>query len=594
MIKRSNLSIFTPFGPVGAEVFLCIALFFSFVVSYGQNRPLERGVDQWTAIGGGEETVADSFAEEEEEAVTDSTPLGVDLVTLVLISDQSYATMDPSAASTPLLIGAGVEAPEELSARVQPFLGQPLSMKLLADLSSEIVLAWRSSNYPLVDVYFPEQNITGGKLQVVVKEAVLGEVSVDGARVTRESMLLSQIRVSPGDRLGRRQLDSDLDWINENPIRQVNLVYEKGVEDGTSDIVLDVVESDPLSFYVGFGNTGVDFTGENEVNFGAVWMNPLEGEHIVGYNFASDVDFEHLEAHSAYYKAYLPWRHVLSLFGAYVESEAANPGIFDTEGTSGQFTFDYRVPLQRPAVNRNFSHHLAFGFDYKTTDTDLIFGSLNLLNTRIAVGQFRGEYGFRLRDKGGVIDFRAGVAGSPGDMFDFNDDLSFGLARYGSTSDYSYLFAEIERFQRLPRDMTMRFRLSGQSSSDRLAATEQILAGGYQTVRGFDESVVRGDSGVIANLELYSPEFSFGWEGMSGQKDASQFFLFWDAAALQVEGKLPGEVSPSIQSIGLGLNCRLGDKSVARASYGWPIQSHGLPMGARDDGRFHFGITLSY
>ena len=315
----------------GAGVLLGILVGSVFSEGVSQNRPLERGVDQWTAIGGGnEETVSDSLAEEEASEGSGATPLGVDLRSVVLVSDQSQVTMNPAPGSEAILVGEGVAAPEELKERVQPFLGEPMSMKLLTDLSKEIVFAWRSSNYPLVDVYFPEQNITGGKLQIVVKEATLGAVRVQGAEISSEAMLLSQVSVSPGGRVGRRELEGDLDWLNENPLRQVNLIYEKGTVDGTSDVILDVLESDPLSFYVGFGNTGVDFTGENEINFGAVWMNPFGKEHMVGYNFGSDINFETLEAHSGYYRAYLPRRHVMSLYGAYVESEALNPGTLDT------------------------------------------------------------------------------------------------------------------------------------------------------------------------------------------------------------------------------------------------------------------------
>ena len=68
--------------------------------------------------------------------------------------------MSAAPGSDPVVIDSELPAPEGLVARLTPFVGQPMSMKLLSEVGNEIVLAWRDSDYPLVDVYYPEQNIT--------------------------------------------------------------------------------------------------------------------------------------------------------------------------------------------------------------------------------------------------------------------------------------------------------------------------------------------------------------------------------------------------------------------------------------------------
>ncbi len=55
------------------------------------------------------------------------------------------------------------QCPADLTATLEPFLGKPLSMALLADLAKALIEAWRDQDFPIVDVYFPEQNITGGR-----------------------------------------------------------------------------------------------------------------------------------------------------------------------------------------------------------------------------------------------------------------------------------------------------------------------------------------------------------------------------------------------------------------------------------------------
>ncbi|MEM7699277.1 MAG: ShlB/FhaC/HecB family hemolysin secretion/activation protein [Verrucomicrobiota bacterium] len=563
----------------------------------GQNRPIERAAEQIMRVLGLDEEDAipdvEDRREEEVSAPPDATPFGVDLLAIRLVSHQDKVTMSPGVGSARVIIDDDIPAPEGLDELLRGFLGEPLSMALLSQIGKEIVLAWRESDYPLVDVYYPEQNITEGKLQIVVREAVLGEKNVEGATISRDDYLLENLRIDPGDRINKRVVAADLDWLNENPIRQVNLIYERGEADGTSDILLDVNEEKPISAYVGFANTGVQFTGEEEWSFGMTWSNPLRLEHTLGYNYTTDLEWDNLSAHSVFYRHYLPWRHILSISGAYVTSEAVDQSVTTTTGLSEQLSVDYRIPLPRPDFNPAWRHYFSFGFDYKSTNTDLIFGGVNIFASNIVVGQFRGAYEVSVVDKRGVTNASVGIVGSPGDMFDNNDDLSYGLARIDSEASYFYAFADFERLHRLPADFTLRLKVKAQASPNRLGSTEQILAGGYNTVRGFDESIIRGDSGLITNLELISPAFSLGGAFSEAADDSFNLLAFYDAAAMDISEALPVEVSQSLQSAGIGLNCQFGERGFARAAYGWALDRHGL-LRPDDGGKFHFGLTLVY
>ncbi|MEM9017720.1 MAG: ShlB/FhaC/HecB family hemolysin secretion/activation protein, partial [Verrucomicrobiota bacterium] len=541
---------------------------------------------------------------------SDTTPLGVDVKSIVLISHQEKATMDSSPGSDSIVIDSELPAPDSLGDSLTPFLGQPISMALLSEIGKSVVLAWRESDYPLVDVYYPEQNITGGKLQIVVREAVLGTKSTEGAVVTREDYLLNNIRVENGERVNRRIVETDLDWLNENPIRQVNLIYARGSVDGTSDIVLDVQEEKPISAYVGFANTGVAQTGEEEWSFGFNWSNPGKREHLIGYHFATDLEWDNLHAHTVFYQAFLPWRHILGVIGSHVTSESISTVPSSVEGLSRQLTFEYEVPLMRPRFNRKWRHSVKVAFDYKSTNTDLLAGGTSFFGTEVEVGQFRAQYDASVPDELGYTDFTLGLVASPGELFENNDDFSFDQARLGSEASYWYGFGELERGWRLPRDFSFVFRFTGQATSDRLNVTEQILGGGYRTVRGYDESLIRGDSGFIANFELVSPEFHLlparkETDSVSGkggkqlvtrvrQIDGWNAIAFVDGAAFDISDALPGEISPSLSSIGVGLRCRVGEMGYARASYGWSLDSHGLLPGEDEGGRFHFGLTMDY
>jgi len=566
--------------------------------SSAQRRQLESAAEQQRRALGEDKvksggTTGDQRGAGEEAPSGDTTSLGVNLSSLQLISHQAEADMSPVPGAVPVVIDPALPAPPGLAAKLEPYVGKPMSMAILADINKDIILAWRTSDYPLVDVYYPEQNITGGRLQIVVREAVLGVKKVEGAKVSKEDYLTGQIGVEPGDRLPSREIESDVDWLNENPIRKVDLIYERGEVDGTSDILLSVDEGKPFTAYMGFANTGVELTGEEEWSFGFNWANPFQQEHMVGYHFATNLDWENLMAHSVFYQAFLPWQHTLRLIGAYVTSSSDDPAI-TLEGLSAQLTAEYRIPLDRPRFNRQLRHYLTFAFDYKSTNTDLIFGGTGLFGTEVEVGQFRAAYDATLPDKLGVTRLSAGLVASPGNLFDGNDNAGFAASRPGSEADYAYTFAEVERLFRLPQDFTLRLKVSGQATGDRLTATEQLLAGGYASVRGFDESVVRGDSGVITTLEVISPDFSLSPKLSADLDDTWNALVFYDSAALDISDALPGEISPSLQGIGAGLNCRVAERGYARAAYGWALDSRGILPAHETAGRFHFAVTLTY
>jgi hemolysin activation/secretion protein len=539
--------------------------------------------------------------EEDESAdapAPDATPLGVDLHAIRLIPHQDQADSLTDPGNDPIVIEPGILAPAGLSDELRPFLEKPISMALLADLAKAVIHAWRDEDFPIVDVYFPEQNITGGRVQIVVREALLGRLVINDVVHIDPTYLEHNIRLSPGDRIDRRILEADLDWLNRNPIRQVNLIYDKGESDGTSDITLDTVEEDPLTAYIGIANTGVSSTGENEWSAGFNWANPFRTEQSIGYHYGADLEFETLDSHTVFYRGFLPWRHELRFLGAAVFSDVpgapSDPVPIDLGGENLQASLDYVIPLARPRAMRGLRHELVAGLDWKSTNTDLIFGGLNAIASNAEVFQFRLAYEGLWRDDLGYNLISLGSVWSPGNVLNHNDDPSFDDLREGATSDYWYGFLEIERGIDLPADFTLVIRGRGQTTSDRLLSTEQLLAGGYLTVRGFDENLVRGDSGGLVNLEIHSPAFSLAQHFGHEAKDEWKALVFYDGAFLDNSDPLVGEVSPALQSAGLGFTCKVGETAHLRAAYGWVLGTHGVTGGELPDGRLHFGLTMSY
>lgn len=535
---------------------------------------------------------------EEVDPSADRTPLGVDFRMLRVIAHQDDADPDPALGEQRIEIDPAIPAPEGLQAVLEGYLDEPVSMAALAELARDVVESWRESDYPLVDVYFPEQNITEGKVQMVVREALLGAIHVEGARFSDPEYFQRQMRLEAGDRINRRRAESDLDWLNVNPIRVVNLIYDRGEADGTSDIILQVEEERPLLIYAGLANTGTLLTGENEWSAGLQWWNPLRIEHGIGYNVTSDFDFDTLQAHTLFYQAYLPWRHQLQLVGAYVRTDVDSIGDgvlpVGVRGESLQFSLDYRVPFGRVRSLGNLRQAVRLGVDYKLVNSDLLFDRVSVFENDVAVLQGRAGYEAAWRDRFGRTSVQVGGTYSPGNLVANNNDESFQQARDRARAEYFYATGEIERLVTLPADFSLRMRTLGQWSPHRLTSTEQLLAGGHLSVRGFDEYLVRGDSGVVLNVELLTPAVPVVQRFAGRVEDRLQLLAFYDSAWLWAT-RADAEFEPDIhiQSAGLGLRYRMGRSVQGRLAYGWNIGDSGV-AGDPGSGRVHFGVTISY
>jgi len=558
-------------------------------------RPLERA-DARPDLPAGESDPADGVTPGTEPGgffPEDETDLIPELHHLILVGKDGTGREQPGE-SSPSVEDQGAGAPDEVLASLERYLGHPVSLSILNEMARTVVSAYRKNDRPVVDVFFPEQEITGGVVRIHAVEAVLGEVKLEGAEHSDPDYLVDTIRTSPGEPILASSINGDIDWLNRYPLRSVALIYEKGVEEGTSDVVLTVDDAKPFHFFSTIANTGLELTGENE------WSIGILGGHIPGldgffsYNFTTDLDFNNLQSNSLYYKTPLPWRHELELFGSHVitESEFQLDGVgVGSGGVTTQAGGGYIIPL--PALTRGRRHDVTLGVDYKSTNSDLAFGGAQVFDMTAAVFQIRAEYGVTVADKWGHTAFEFAGILSPGRAFGNNDDASFGELNGGANSEYWYGRASLERLVLLPKDFRFSALARGQWSPDRLIPTEQQLIGGVDTVRGYDPYVFRGDRGLVLNLELEGPTQELPPVPGTEFVFTASPFLFYDAGWVETAQPVAGESSVGLQSVGFGTRMSAGERTQIEAGYGWGVD---FPSGdpTLQTGKQHFSVRSRF
>jgi hemolysin activation/secretion protein len=495
------------------------------------------------------------------------------------------------------LVNDGVILPEKVAAVFEKYLGQPMSLASLNAMVKEAIVAYRKSDLPVVDVLIPEQEVTSGTLQLVVIAGRLDNVIVENNLYTSTRFLQDQIRLKRGEVLRESQLMEDLTWLNKNPFRRVDLIYSPGKDYGTTDIILRTEDVNPLSMYVGYEDSGTELLGTDRVVAGINWGGPLffGPEDILSYQFSTGFDTDaELQGHTGVWTSYLPWRHYITLVGATVSSDArvvVDGEEIDTGGLNRQLGARYAVPL--PSIS-TWTHELEFGFDIKSSNSDLFFNRLEVFDTTTEIAQFGIGYNVVQRDRNGMTRIDNEIAWSPGNLVDGNDDETFQTQRALASSEYVYVRTRLERTLNLPGQWTLLGRVEGQYSNANLLASETLGAGGYDTVRGFEQRVVRGDHGVVASVELRTPPVSFGqWAGFYNVRDAMVGLAFADFGYLGSADPIPDEPGHiSLGSVGLGIRYQAGDNLTVRLDYGWQVDESGFDDG--EDGRVHIGARATF
>ena len=508
--------------------------------------------------------------------------------------DAGLAVTGLQVKDVPMLAG------KDFDGLMKKFFGRPIEQasfeKLSKEIQSTIVRYYRGKGFPLVDAIFPPQTVANGVLQILVVESKLGKVIIEGTNGwTQAAYLRKNLHVAEGGAVDERELLSDLNWLNRNRFRSVDVFFQPGAAKLESDLVVRTKERPPFGGSVGFDNGGTRLSGENRVFAGVEWGKAFGlNDNLLTYRYTSDADFEFLTAHSVSYSIPFPWHHTLRFSGAYSSVIGNIPSSPVTqEGTSYLANLRYEMGL--PNVG-DYRHVLTIGGDFRQMDNNLEFNLANIFSETTEVIQPSVGYSGVLPDPWGSTFFGAEIYYSPGGLTDRNSDAAFNKSFPLAQSDYAYATLTLERATRLPLGMTWRLSGTYQLADGNLLPSEQMGLGGSYTVRGYEERTVSGSEGFMVINELRFPSFSVGRLFDKSAKDELQFLGFFDYGETSNPDLQPREDPHMLlSSVGLGLRYRVSRFLTAHADYGWQLTDPGRGGAAtQDNSRGHVFVEFKY
>jgi hemolysin activation/secretion protein len=473
----------------------------------------------------------------------DATPIGPALKGLLLLGPKDEVRTAPVTDVVPGLVPR-LDTPQALGL-LRPYLGKPLSRKLIAEIEAAIAKYYRQAGYPFVSISTPPQMIGGGVLQVRVVEFRDGTVKVTGVKGKAAKEVRDAVRLQPGQPVKAPDLSADLDWLNRNPFHHVEAIFSPGDSFGRTDLDLQTTQTKPWQVYAGYANSGSSATGYDRYLLGGQAGGLLGAGSLVSYQFTASPDFfdddgkvladtDHPEYLSHGLRAAIPFapRQEIEASFDHVESNtaaASSAGPFAIRQDTDELSLGYRTSFSNFSV---LPGDLSLGLEGRHETRTTFFTGVNVLETAEEVYQVYLGWSGVFTDARGRTSIDLTLHDSPGGLSPLNTGAGFNTFSDGrvTSAAYAYVNLQASRTTRLPKGWTLTDEIIAQYSGSPLPDTEELGVGGQDLVRGYTLDDGAYDTAIVSRNELRSPAFAVlprAWR----RPDQLSTFAFIDGAS---------------------------------------------------------------
>ena len=442
--------------------------------------------------------------------------------------------------------------------------------------------------------------------------------------------LRERFELEEGDLLLGPRLDKEVYRMNRHPGRRADVSVSPSEESG--EVVVDYLITEPKQWaaYARLSNTGTESTDELREQVGFIHRQLTGRDDILQIDFIT-ASFDETNALLASYEFDLGDHARLKLFGRWNEYTSSDVGlgaeVFTGEGYElGAEVFSTvwsdgpkRIELFAGA---RFEHVEVDNLALMISGDEDFFlpfaGARYIKSTpqHSAFGEVRVET--NLASLAGTSETMIGALGRPLADDDFtvlSGQLSHSFFLEPIFDPAGFRGERGPEAMRLANELEITVR--GQTGlGSRLVPNFQQVAGGAATVRGYDESVVAGDDGIIGTIEykyhfgratpiaeqagtLFGQPFRTARTRPFGAADWNVIVSgFLDIGRVSVQDDLFFEESETLVGAGVGVEARLKRNVTLNLDYGVAFTRTGeaAPPVSTDvgDSRLHFAVTLVF
>jgi hemolysin activation/secretion protein len=406
------------------------------------------------------------------------------------------------------VLGNTVMSNRDIEAVLYPRLGEQKTLANVEAARSALESAYHSAGYATVFVDIPEQEIADGIVRLRVTEGRIRVRTISGARYFSEGKLLEKLpAAAPGRVPNLPELQRELNAINtQTPDRTVVPVLKAGPDPGTMDVALNVNDHLPLHASLDVNNDYTPDTSSLRATASVSYNNLFDDldSMAVQYTGTPQRTGQVSVANATY--GFAPFAGGVRTSVSFTNS-SSNTATIGTLGVLGKGQI-YSARMSFPLVALpGDTQALTAGIDYKHFRNTISLEDSGLIEP-ISYVNFSLGYagGWQLSQPSGqvgqIVSFD--LTGNFGPRGLANQTLNFDNTRFMARGNYAYLHADASFMTRLPADMQLQLRLSGQDSIDPVLVYEQMSITGSDGVRGYLSAEDLGDTAWKGSLQLES------------------------------------------------------------------------------------------
>lgn len=390
--------------------------------------------------------------------------------------------------------------------------------------------AYRKAGYTAVQVYVPEQELTGGVVRIQVSENRIGNITVTGNRHFSDKNVLAGLpALQRGQSPNLRAISAAVQLSNDNPAKQVDVALSSGSEPDTVDAEVKVADENPLHIFATVDNSGAASTGRWRTGIAIQDANLFNRDQVGTLAYTTSPDSPSGVRVNVYSLGYRIPLYSLGdslefIYGkSSIDTPSASPtlgGLLGFTGKGDIYGFRWNHLFERRGETTG---KLTLGVDYKKIDStcsvDGVAFSTAGPTPPVASCVPYTTVPLSLTYSSETVSVGQNIAYDIG----LSRNLATGTqytSTDGRTDRYSYLTPgsrdTVDGFMILHGDASILRSFAGdwqwhvagsvQAAKNPLVSSEQFGLVGMYAVRGFTERAVTADSGVFVNAEIYTPQ----------------------------------------------------------------------------------------
>lgn len=399
------------------------------------------------------------------------------------------------------LRGVSIETSAQLNALLKPYIGRPVALESLDQLS-QTIHAWYRAQGWLARAVLPSQDLSEGRVLIDVVESIFGEVEIlDPRGLLRNTQVPQRLVEShqrPSAPINLRSLEQASSALRDLSGVETSVQLKPGASEGTTDAVVSVSPKEAVETQINLDNLGSKATGEERAN-ASLRLNNLtkRGDTLFTQALVSE-GLEYLRV--AYELPFTAegWRFTTHL--AHSEYELISQE-FETLGMKGPAQnagLGLLIPLVRDS-RENITMRL--GVDHNRFKNEAVGDVISRYQSHVLGFQLDGQHSDTL-GAGGQSQWAIEVSRGELDLSDSPIDHRQGDAISARTAGYfSKAKASVSRRQWLHPRHSIVGSLQGQWASKNLDGSEKFFLGGARGVRAYPTSEAPGSAGYIFSLE---------------------------------------------------------------------------------------------